>query len=474
MALGRKERGDREYDLERLYECLKNDVRRGMPLREARDVFEKQTRCIGYAPFEIKNPFEDGGREWRISKLDRIDPTQVWGNNDPVMTVSTDKRSDLEDAKRMIEQQNEVLNRIKKEPLIVHTVERISKDGKHTYYKKGEQEIRIEAPEGLKRGHEVLIHPKSFQIVEDLGFPPLEASPFAPAQIPDVTWDDIGGLEQAKQDIIEAIELPFKQQELFKFYKKKPVKGILPSGEPGCGKTMLAKAAANSLSKIHGASASRTGFLYVKGPEILDKYVGATEATIRNIFIDADRHRKEHGYPAIVFIDEADAILSTRGQRSNGLNGTVVPAFLTEMDGLEESSAIIILATNRPDVLDPAIVREGRMDRKIHVPRPSREDAVGIAERCFKSVPLFTDIDTVTNEMVENLYLRDKFLDDGGCFADVINGAMITACAEMSVSNAVHRDIKNKQRSGLKVEDVLAAVQRIFEQNRNIKHNMEK
>jgi hypothetical protein len=238
----------------------------------------------------------------------------------------------LNAAKETIKELSEILERVQKEPLILYTVDRLSKDNKHAYVKKGETDLRIEACKDLKKGDEVLLHPKTFQIVERLGKPPLEASRFAPDTIPDVKWDNIGGLAEAKADLIEAVELPHKNKGLFEYYGKKQIKGILLAGPPGCGKTMLGKAAANSLATIYGKENARTGFLYVKGPEILNQYVGQTEQTIREMFEDARRHKVEHGYPAIIFLDEADAILATRGTRNVGIGNTIVPMFLTEMD----------------------------------------------------------------------------------------------------------------------------------------------
>lgn len=297
-------------------------------------------------------------------------------------------KGELEQAQTALKEISEILERVQKEPLVLFQIDRLTKDKKHCFVKKGDQDLRIEACPDLEAGNEVLLHPKTMQIVEHLGRPPLEASRFAPESIPDVKWEDIGGLEVAKADMVEAIEVPHRHKELFAYYGKKQIKGILLSGPPGCGKTMLGKAAARALADIYGAAGSRTGFLYVKGPEILNQYVGQTEQTIRDMFFDAKRHKEEHGYPAIIFLDEADAILAARGTRNIGIGNTIVPQFLTEMDGMDESGAIVIIATNRPDVLDPAIVRDGRIDRKVAVVRPNEQNACAILEMNFAKVPL--------------------------------------------------------------------------------------
>ncbi len=382
-----------------------------------------------------------------------------------------ESRSDLEEARRIIQQQDEVLRNIQKEALILHTISKISKCKKFAYYEDGARSLRITAPEGLEVGHDVLLHPGTKQIVENLGASELQLSPFAPSKLPSVTWDDIGGLEDAKRDIQEAIELPFKEKKLFKFYKKRPIKGILLSGEPGNGKTMLGKAAANSLATIHKSASVKSGFLYVKGPEILNQYVGNTELTIRTLFNDAKKHLKEHGYPAIIFIDEADAILRQRG-KGYGTLPTIVPAFLTEMDGLEESAAIVILATNRPDILDPAIIREGRIDRKIHVPRPNRTTAEQIIKSNLSKFPIGKDysLDNLVMIMIKEIFEDGKKID-GKEFPEVINGAMLAACVDIAVGNAIYRDIGNEP-TGLIPEDIIVAVNRIHSQNIGLTHEV--
>lgn len=394
-------------------------------------------------------------------------------SREPETTVAASKRQ-LEEAAQAIKEMTETLERISKEPLLMHTVNKISKDGKYTFVKKGDQELRIEASSNLKVGHEVTLHPKSLQIVEDLGFPPLEASEFCPTTIPNVHWDDIGGLELAKADMIEAIELPHKEKDLYKYYGKRPVKGILLEGPPGCGKTMLGKAAARSLADIYGAENSKTGFLYIKGPEILNQYVGASEETIREIFISARRHFEEKGYPAIIFIDEAESILSVRGGRGFNLSATIVPSFLTEMDGLEDSSAIVILATNRPDILDPAIIREGRIDRKVKVTRPDQVNGMNIILMNLKKYPISKkyDIHNLAEGMAHEVYSDERVMGhDDKYLRDIVNGAMLAACVDLAVASAMKRDIATGKKSGICPEDIIYAVDRIHSQNIGLSHD---
>ena len=366
------------------------------------------------------------------------------------------------DAKEQIDKLREILERIQKEPLLMQRVDRVTEDGKFAFVKKMSQDIRIEACPDLKRGDEVLLHPKSMQIVEHIGRPPLKASRFLPSKFPDITWDDIGGLEEAKRDMIEAIEMPHKHKEMFKRYKKRPIKGILLSGPPGCGKTMLGKAAANALCSIYGKTAKKSGFMYIKGPEILDRFVGATEEIIRDIFDDAKRHKEENGYPAIVFIDEADAVLAARGTRSVGIGNTIVPAFLTEMDGLDDSAAIVILASNRPDVLDPAVIRDGRIDRKIEIGRPCKNNASIILEAALKGVPMKRGLSKkeYAHGIADIIYRDNVFVRNGILMRDIISGAMLVGIIDLAVSHAIDREINGLKPKGLSEEDAEYAVSR--------------
>lgn len=299
-----------------------------------------------------------------------------------------------------------------------------------------------------------------------------------------VSWDDIGGLEDAKKTMIEAVELPLLHSDLYNFYGKKSVKGVLLYGPPGCGKTMIGKATATALAKLHGVDGSE-GYFYVKGPEILDKYVGVAESNIRQIFERARKFRDTHGYPAVVFIDEADAIMGKRGSGiSSDIERTIVPMFLTEMDGLDESGAVIILATNRPDVLDPAIVRDGRIDRKVKVTRPTQASATEIFKLNLRNVPLnngYTraqlaeDAAAALFDPTKSLYtvsLKNGTSMDFPLSA-VVNGGMVASIVDQATSAAMLRDIENNTKGGLRWDDLLLAVQAVYEQNRDLDHKDE-
>lgn len=276
-----------------------------------------------------------------------------------------------------------------------------------------------------------------------------------------VKWSDVGGNDEAKEALRDAIETPWLHREMFEAYGMTPSKGVLLYGPPGCGKTMLAKAAATSLSGTHGRA---DGFVYVKGPELLSKWVGESESNIRNIFSAAREHKARHGYPALVFIDEADAILSSRGGSiQSGMSETVVPQFLAEMDGLEDSGAFVMLATNRPDSLDPAITRDGRIDRKVRVSRPSKGESVEIAKLHLSNKPLCANmgVPEAAQIIAEQIFCDKRMLlDSQGIrlwLRDQVSGAMIANVVQQAAMAAMRRDMDTKKRkaiSGIGAADI--------------------
>lgn len=303
-----------------------------------------------------------------------------------------------------------------------------------------------------------------------------------------VSWDDVGGLEQAKRDVIEAIELPYKNPGIYTFYGKKPVKGLLLFGPPGCGKTLLAKAVATAVASMNGNQVTDTSFIYIKGPEILDKWVGNSEANIRSIFQRARDHKRDHGYPAVVFIDEADAILARRDSGiSSDMGRTIVPMFLAEMDGLEESGAIVLLSTNRPDILDSAVTRDGRIDRKIRITRPGVGEMCDIMRIHMAHVPLAEDTEENRTAMVEAaaqaVFDPAKVIYEvtlGGEHAGqtlrftlghLASGAMAANLVDQATSFAIRRDLASGQPpQGLTVQDLLDAVDSTFKQIFDLDH----
>ena len=296
-----------------------------------------------------------------------------------------------------------------------------------------------------------------------------------------VSWDDIGGLAEAKRDLIEAIEEPVREREIYAKYGRRPVRGVLLYGPPGTGKTMLGKAAATALATLHGAKA-RGGFIYVKGPELLNHFVGMSESNIRGVFASARAHQEREGFPAIIFIDEADAIMGKRGaSRMEGMERTIVPQFLAEMDGLEDAGAMVLLATNRADTLDPAIVRDGRIDRKIFVRRPRQAEAEEIFARYLKGRPLSGEVAELAAAAAADLF-NDKHAlfmvrtktgkDRRFAVRELVSGALVAGLVERATQIAIRRD-RAGGASGLSIEDLEAAVRETREENRALDHAAE-
>ena len=288
-----------------------------------------------------------------------------------------------------------------------------------------------------------------------------------------VGWDQIGGCEEAKEAMFELFELPFSQPEIYKFYNKKMPKGGLLYGPPGCGKTLIAKASYTSLCKRFGKNAMSSGWIYVKGPELLNMYLGNSEANIRELFRRGEDHFKKTKIPAVMFIDEAEALLPMRGSgKSSDVERTTVPMFLSEVDGLETNHTIILLATNRPEMIDPAAIRHGRCDRHIKVFRPNHSAAIDIFKIHLNNVPLAdSNVKTVTNTIIDNLFsdswilykLKEGFKNHKFYLRDALNGAMIASIVEQATSVAIKRDLYNgKKPKGVYLDDFHEAVKKIY------------
>lgn len=301
-----------------------------------------------------------------------------------------------------------------------------------------------------------------------------------------VEWDDIGGLEEVKKLLREAIEGPIQDAALHKKYKRRPTRGVLLYGPPGTGKTFLGKAAATALAKIHGSKPTDSGFIYVKGPEMLGMYVGSSEGNVRSLFSAAREHKARMGYPAIVFIDEADALMGKRGRASSieGMERTIVPQFLAEMDGLEDAGCMILLATNRPDTLDPAITRKGRVDMKILVPRPTLEESKSIFELYLKGLPMAKG---VTANMLAyagaDALFDDKYrlyifrMKDGKdvpfTIKNLASGAEIAGLVDEVAKRALRRERDGKSKEGIVLDDMEAVVRASVKEWSSLSHEAE-
>src|SRR6202011_5733627 len=302
--------------------------------------------------------------------------------------------------------------------------------------------------------------------------------------VPELRWEKVGGQEQALQAIKDAIELPLLHGDLFKKFQHATPKGFLLYGPPGCGKTLIGKATAYNLTKQLGektGSEMREYFMHVKGPEILNMWVGESERMVREIFATA-REKRRDGFMPFLFIDEAESILGTRrASRHSNILSTLVPMFCSEMDGIDSlNDVVIILASNRADLIDPAILRPGRIDRKIKVNRPNREGA-----RDIYRIYLTPDLpyDGVLAKEAENLgaavdKLIDRFVDwqftrrDQNKFlevtlrsgrkeilyrSDLISGAIIASIIERAKAMAIKRAIATQQEEGIREMDLQLA-----------------
>jgi proteasome-associated ATPase len=333
--------------------------------------------------------------------------------------------------------------------------------------------------EKLKPGMEVRLDVNQRVALEVIGMGKrIERSLETVTELP---WSAIGGQAEAVQAIRDTIELPFLHRDLFKRFEHNVPKGFLLHGPPGCGKTLLGKATAYNLrQQIKG----RTGvdhpefFLHVKGPEILNMWVGESERQVRDLFIQC-RERARDGALAFLFIDAAASILGTRrAGRYQSILSTLVPMFCTEMDGLEPlQNVVVILASNRADLIDPAILRPGRIDRKIKVNRPDQAGAQAIYEIYLReTLPLAEPraelaravadahfAKTPSNQFLEIVYRsgRKDFLHRG----DLASGAIIAAVVERAKSFAIKRSIETHQETQLTREDLLHALQREYEEN---------
>jgi proteasome-associated ATPase len=347
----------------------------------------------------------------------------------------------------------------------------------------------------LRSGDTVLLDPRSGVLIERLPRPEVEE--LVLEEVPDVRYEDIGGLDGQIEQITDAVELPFMHKQLFADYELPAPKGILLYGPPGCGKTLIAKAVANSLAnKVAESSPDKTArsyFLNIKGPELLNKYVGETERQIRLVFQRA-REKSEEGWPVIVFFDEMDSLFRTRGTGiSSDMESTVVPQLLAEIDGVEGLSNVIVIgASNREDLIDPAILRPGRLDVKIKIDRPDQAAAASIFSRYLASrLPIAEsavaemgggDVDKALMAMIERtaeeMYRTDEdnqFLEvtyqNGDkeimYFKDFSSGAMIENIVRRSKKLAIKRQIAGGER-GICLEDLMASIKQEYKEHEDL------
>jgi proteasome-associated ATPase len=359
-----------------------------------------------------------------------------------------------------------------------------------------ERVVELAAPlvgSRLRSGDSLLLEPKSGHIVERLPKPEVEE--LILEEVPDISYEDIGGLATQIEEIRDAVELPFLHGDLFKEHELEPPKGVLLYGPPGCGKTLVAKAVANSLAQQvaakYGRSDRRSYFLNIKGPELLNKYVGETERQIRQIFQRA-KEKSEEGVPVIVFFDEMDSLFRTRGSGiSSDIESTIVPQLLAEIDGVESLKNVIVVgASNREDLIDPAILRPGRLDVKIKIERPDQNAAADIFSKYLTTtIPIAKEeldrhgsrdaaVSSIIGATVERMYSDEdanRFLEvtyangdkEELYFKDFASGAMIENIVRRAKKMAIKRAIAGETK-GINQSDMISAIHQEYRENEDL------
>jgi len=424
------------------------------------------------------------GRKMRVSILPGITPNDVRRGDEVILNESFSVI-----AVRESDGQGEVVS-----------VKDVLDERRVLVYGRADEERVVEIAESLREtklraGDALLFDTRSNLLVEKIARP--ESEELVLEEVPDISYEDIGGLDAQIELMTDAVELPYLHRALFQDYELPAPKGILLYGPPGCGKTLIAKAVANSLSKkvaeLSGNKNVRSYFLNIKGPELLNKYVGETERQIRLVFQRA-REKAEEGTPVIIFFDEMDSLFRTRGTGiSSDMESTIVPQLLAEIDGVESLRDVIVIgATNREDLIDPAILRPGRLDVKIKIERPNEEAAAQIFHRYLHSDLPIDDaiiqelgggdrdkaVRLMIEQTVENMYLigdTNRFLEvtyQGGdkeilYFKDFASGAMIENVVRRAKKLAVKREIASKGK-GVRTEDLLESIRQEFRENEDL------
>jgi proteasome-associated ATPase len=466
-------------------------------LREARDQIvalkEEVDRLAeppsGYGVFlEL---FDDGsidvfasGRKMRVVVSPAVDASELQPGQEVVLNEAMNVV-----AVREFERHGEIV-----------MLKEILEDGKRALviaHSDEEKVVRLAQPllgTPIRAGDSLLLEPRSQYVFERI--PKAEVEELVLEEVPDIDYRDIGGLGPQIEEIRDAVELPYLHADLFLEHKLRPPKGILLYGPPGCGKTLIAKAVANSLAKkvaeVEGRPEGRSFFLNIKGPELLNKYVGETERHIRLVFQRA-REKASEGMPVIVFFDEMDSLFRTRGSGvSSDVENTIVPQLLSEIDGVEGLENVIVIgASNREDMIDPAILRPGRLDVKIKIERPDAQGASDIFSKYLTpDLPLHPDdlaehggdpvatcqgmiqraVERMYTESEENRFLEVTYANGDKeilYFKDFNSGAMIENIVARAKKMAI-KDLLETGQRGIRVQHMLAACVDEFRENEDL------
>ncbi len=426
-----------------------------------------------------------GGKRWRVNADPEINTDQLQKGQEVIVNGVMNVVS-----VREFERQGEVVK-----------IKEMLDDNRVLVNLRADEErvVEISDPlneEELKFGDNVMLNPITGMVMEKL--PKLEVEDLLLEEVPDIKYSDIGGLNEQIEAIRDAIETPYLYPNEYKEFQLKPPKGVLLYGPPGCGKTLIAKAVANSLaSRVRertGRDNVESYFINIKGPELLNKYVGETERKIREVFQKAKDKSKE-GVPVIIFFDEMDSLFRSRGMGiSSDMESTVVPQFLAEIDGVEGLRDVVVIgASNRQDLLDPAVLRPGRLDIKIKVDRPEAEGAKDIfAIYLTPDLPIdpsvleaFTGdrekaVQGLVDQAIEKMYAttdENKFIEvtynrgerETLYFKDFASGAMIENIVDRAKKMAIKRLIDSEgKEKGITLDDLDKAIQEEYKENEDL------
>ncbi len=471
---------------EKLVSALKTERERIEALKEEVDKLTRPPASFGVFVQENEDGSADvftSGRKMRVNISPEVDRALLHRGAEVILNEALNVVEVLQQ-----DRQGEVVS-----------VKEILNDGRVIVLGRGDEEMvaivskRLQG-EHFRAGDALLYDPRSGHVLERL--PKEEIEELVLEEVPDVTYEDIGGLAMQIEDIRDAVEMPFLYAELFREHKLRPPKGVLLYGPPGCGKTLIAKAVANSLAKQvaekTGRPEAHSYFLNVKGPELLNKYVGETERQIRVIFQRA-KEKAQEGFPVIVFFDEMDSIFRTRGSGiSSDVENTIVPQLLAEIDGVETLKNVIVIgASNREDMIDPAILRPGRLDVKIKIERPDIDSARNIMSKYLTiEVPIHGDelkayggdkgqalpgmidrtIEAMYAEIDENRFLEVTYQNGDKeilFFKDFNSGAMIENIVARAKKSAIKQFLQVGEK-GIKIEHLLEAIRAEFKEHEDL------